>query len=197
MAYADARLRATSLMMSAALLAGLLIAAMTMRFAMAPNDAPPDGATVELVRPPKPPEPEPQPNNVRETVRTIEEAIVVLEAPAPLDTNAPPMESVIPVFQPPALPTVTDPRWSRRPSDLSRFYPARARAVGMEGEAVLDCAVSPQGALTCVVAQETPAGWGFGEAAQRIAREHRMVPATREGQPVEARYRMRLPFQLN
>ncbi|HRO04993.1 MAG TPA: TonB family protein, partial [Terricaulis sp.] len=98
---------------------------------------------------------------------------------------------------PPQPAEVTDPRWTRRPRDLSRFYPARARERGVEGEVLLDCAVSAQGALDCAVARETLAGWGFGEAAQRIAAEHRMVPATREGQPVAARYRMRLPFELN
>jgi hypothetical protein len=44
---------------------------------------------------------------------------------------------------------------------------------------------------------ETPRGWGFGEAALAIAADHRMAPATRNGAPVEGRYTMRVPFELN
>jgi TonB family protein len=51
------------------------------------------------------------------------------------------------------------------------FYPADARAKGVEGQATLSCRRTPQGALTaCVVASETPTGAGFGDAALAIAR---------------------------
>lgn len=196
MAYADAGMRATSLMVSAVLLTGLLAAAMTMRFAMAPSEAPISIGAIEIVRPPAE---EPPPQRAERTppppIAPMEEAITVFENPAPIDVSAPPTE--IHFYGPPQPQEVTNPSWNRRPRDLSRFYPARARQAGIEGEAVLDCMISVQGALNCSVASETPQGWGFGEAAQRIAREHRMVPATREGQPVEARYRMRLPFKLD
>lgn len=50
------------------------------------------------------------------------------------------------------------------------FYPADAKAKGIEGEATLDCRRTPHGALTgCHLDAETPAGAGFGEAALAIA----------------------------
>jgi len=197
MAYADAGLRATSMVLSAALLGGALLAAMTMRFAMMQTPPPPDFSAVEMVRPIpplKPPEP-PQPI----IQRPMADAIVIIDtATLPPIESEPPMPTEAPVaFSETRPPVVSDPHWTRRPRDLSRFYPARARSLGIEGEVTLDCVVSTQGALGCVVARETPPGWGFGDSAIRIAREHRMVPATQDGRPVEARYRMRLPFHLD
>lgn len=191
----DAGVRATSLAMSAGVLGLVLIAALTMRFAMAPAPDVPDGPSVDIVRPSEPPKPEPRPRPREEPPLVVHDNIVISESP-PRDLTEPPTQTEY-VFTPPPTPTVTDPSWTRRPRDLARFYPARARNAGIEGEVVLDCAVSPQGALNCAVARETPLGWGFGEAAQRIAREHRMTPAMRDGAPVEARYRMRLPFELD
>lgn len=196
MAYADAGLRATSLALSAALLGVALIAAMTMRFTMAASDAPLDVSAVEMVRPTPPPTP---PETPRETIRPPLDNPIVIELPTlppVLETAQTPTELPV-IYTPPQPPLVTDPSWTRRPRNLERFYPARARQLGIEGEVSLDCVVSAQGALGCVVARETPPGWGFGDAALAIAREHRMVPATRDGQTVEARYRMRLPFQLD
>lgn len=197
MAYADAGLRATSLALSAALLGVTLIAAMTMRFAMAPSNAPPDISTIEMVRPPSPPPPKPE--TPRDVVRPPIHDPIVIPDPQPLQTaQAEPTPTELPVIYTPPQPlVVTDPRWTRRPRDLARFYPERAQRLGIEGSVTLDCVVSMQGALGCVVARETPPGWGFGDAALAIAREHRMVPATRDGAAVEARYRMRVPFQLD
>lgn len=197
MAHADASVRAASIMMSAALLGAALIAAMTMRFTMARLDTPPELGIVEIVRP----EPEPPPK-VETPPRVIpppsDDPIVIDRTPTLLETTAEATPTELPtIFTPAPPPTVSDPHWTRRPRDLSRYYPVRARNLGMEGQVVLDCLVSTAGALDCAVMQETPAGWGFGEAAQRIAREHRMAPALREGQPVQARYRMRVPFELN
>lgn len=194
----DARVRATSLAVSAGMLGLAVLAALTMRFTMAQLDTPPDATPIEIVRPDDPPKPEPEPRPQPERDRPlIENQIVIADATPPTDVTQPPTATDIFVATPPQPPVVSDPRWTRRPRDLARFYPARARNAGIEGEVVLDCAVSALGALNCAVARETPPGWGFGEAAQRIAREHRMTPAIRDGAPVEARYRMRLPFQLD
>jgi protein TonB len=96
-------------------------------------------------------------------------------------------------YQPP---TITSPEWLRRPRDLARYYPERALRHGIEGRVVLDCGVSTLGALSCLVVSQTPANWGFGEAALRISRDYQMVPARQNGIAVEARYRMVVPFQL-
>lgn len=90
--------------------------------------------------------------------------------------------------------TVTDPVWVSRPRNPERFYPREAFMQGLAGQVVLECDVDVEGRLTCVVASETPAGRGFGEAALRIANAHVMRPATRDGAPAPARYRMVVPF---
>jgi len=94
-------------------------------------------------------------------------------------------------------PMVTNPRWLQTPHDLARYYPARALQAEVEGSATLDCAVDAGGRLACNVVSETPANWGFGQAAIRISEDYRMAPALRDGQAVAARYRMRVPFQLH
>lgn len=51
-----------------------------------------------------------------------------------------------------------------------RFYPERAQERNLNGEAVLDCAVGSDYMLTsCQVVEETPAGYGFGDAALKMA----------------------------
>lgn len=90
--------------------------------------------------------------------------------------------------------TITDPVWVSRPRNPERFYPREAFMQGLAGQVVLDCNVDVEGRLTCVVASETPEGRGFGEAALRIANAHVMRPATRDGAPAPARYRMVVPF---
>src|SRR5262249_18799687 len=93
-------------------------------------------------------------------------------------------------------PLITRPSWARVPRELQRFYPRAAVRQNVEGRAVLDCLVSTAGPLAWAVAAETPAGWGFGAAALEIAAQYRMVPATRDGVPIEGRYRMAVPFDL-
>jgi protein TonB len=83
-----------------------------------------------------------------------------------------------------------------RPRNLASYYPRRALAREITGEVLLDCRVSALGALDCTIIAENPQNWGFGVAAQRIARDHRMTPASRDGVAVEGRYRMRVPFEL-
>jgi protein TonB len=129
--------------------------------------------------------------------------------PLTVPINADPISTILPSTPPetitefseigprePVAALITDPRWLRRPRDLQRYYPRTAMARGMEGDVVLDCAVATTGNLNCAVLSETPANWGFGEAARRIAAEHRMEPARQNGTAVEGRYRMRVPFRI-
>ena len=94
--------------------------------------------------------------------------------------------------QPPATPdpkprVITDPSWLSRPSaaEMNREYPVRALELDKTGQAILQCMVTAAGSLaSCAVTQETPANFGFGAAALRLAKRFRMSPRTEDGQPV-------------
>jgi periplasmic protein TonB len=185
-------MRATALAGSAALLTLATMAALSVSYTVQRLIEREPGAVEILV------EPEPPPPPVAPPIRQappLEATAPVVAADAAAPADAPPTETALPVGQGPV--TIESPRWLERPRNLARYYPRRAVTRGMEGEAVLDCLVSTAGALRCAVVSETPASWGFGEAALRIAHDHRMAPASRNGEPVEGRYRMRVPFQLD
>jgi protein TonB len=82
-----------------------------------------------------------------------------------------------------------------RPSgrDFERFYPHRALERGVSGRVVLDCNVAANGRLSCAVASEDPAGWGFGDASLRAAQQFRVAPATADGAPTSGG-RLRVPM---
>lgn len=101
---------------------------------------------------------------------------------------------------PPAL-SLENPQWVRRPNmeAMRRHYPQAALEEGVEGRAVIACAVAADGALTgCEVAAEEPAGYGLGEAALKVAPEFRMQPTTLQGRPVAGgRVRIPIGFGIN
>lgn len=185
--------RATSLAMSAGFLAVIVLLALTYTYAL-PILRIVDGPSVTVERLPEP-TPPPQPP-VRQPIRTP-----IMGEPAQITTiDVTEAEPVAPTeFAPPGVPslqTISDPHWLRRPRDLQRYYPPRALRLGVEGSVLLDCLVATTGHLRCSVISETPADWGFAAAALRIAADHQMTPAMRDGAPVEGRYRMRVPFRV-
>jgi protein TonB len=194
------RMRATSVGASA-LVVGLLLAAAFTATTQVWLIAPPgiDAPSFVIETPPPPPLPplidkpqEPPPTHA--IIRSGPVSRPVIDDFADFETDLV-TASTTGAGEGPVL--VTSPYWTRRPNNLARYYPPRALSRGIEGAVVLDCIVRVSGTLDCAPISETPAGWGFGDAALRISREHAMTPAMRNGLPTEGRYRMRVPFDLN
>jgi protein TonB len=188
--------RATSFAASAALLGlavlGALSVSVTLRHISFPTPNPVD------VVPYVPEELPPPPPIVRELPPQPDiEDLVVTEFPAPPIEPMQVSNFLGPVTTSVGPAEITNPRWLQRPRDLGIYYPRRAEERGVTGEVVLNCLVSTTGGLDCDVVSETPANWGFAQAALRISRDHRMVPAMQDGTPVQGRYRMRVPFEVN
>jgi len=82
---------------------------------------------------------------------------------------------------------ITRPDWRVVPNgaDLSEQYPAVAQFIGLPGRVLLQCEVAIDGAATCKVIDETPAGLGFGDAALAFSKTFKMKPMTVNGQPVD------------
>lgn len=188
--------RATAFAASAAMLGAATIAALTMTFTLNIEDIfEPPPIPVLTEQPPEPPPP-----LVRPATPPLAPIANPIESPWLPPLTAPPTMTELPTLigaADPGPPVISDPRWVQRPRDLARYYPRRAVQMNMQGQALLDCIVETTGALRCTVVSETPEGWGFGQAALRIARDYRMVPASQNGRAVEGYYRMRVPFELH
>lgn len=86
---------------------------------------------------------------------------------------------------PPNLERLTNVVWVALPDaeDYIRYYPPRAWAENVGGQATLDCIVNGDGRLSCRITAEEPAGYDFGTATLRISREMRVAQETSDGQP--------------
>jgi TonB family protein len=77
------------------------------------------------------------------------------------------------------------PRWTRLPDveDMMNAYPAEALRNRMGGGAVVVCQLTAEGrASGCAVAEETPVGLGFGEAALALAPKFEFATSGPDGQ---------------
>jgi TonB family protein len=95
-------------------------------------------------------------------------------------------------------PVVTPPAWERRPTgeEIAKYYPLAAATDGVEGSAILRCAVTSAGRVEqCLIQSETPPGSGFGQAAAAMAPLFRMKPMTVNGQAVDGGT-VRLPIRF-
>lgn len=195
MAHALA-MRATSFAASAALLGIMVLIALSATYIVRQNGFPGTEFIVTSVPELAPPPAEPIRDETPPPLRNHFEDDAALPTPTLLDVavDAEP-NATFPTEV--GEPVITDPHWLERPRNLARYYPRRALAREIEGVVMLDCLVATSGRLACSVASETPRGWAFGEAALRIAADHRMAPAMRDGAPVQGRYRMRVPFELD
>jgi len=88
--------------------------------------------------------------------------------------------------QPSAAPDLSGVRWLQRPSqrDFQQVYPSRALTDGVSGHVRLECTAADGGWLDCAVGEESPAGYGFGRAAQQLSRKFRLEPVTPDGRSV-------------
>jgi protein TonB len=73
--------------------------------------------------------------------------------------------------------------WAQRPSArrISELYPDRALRQGVGGRVELSCNVLATRALACNVANESPAGLGFGQAALSASQSYRASPSLSDG----------------
>lgn len=112
----------------------------------------------------------------------------------PVD-HAPPARE--PVVETPAPRVINNPSWVRQPTgdQLMNAYPDRALARGLAGSVTLNCMVEANGRVSgCAVTGETPAGNGFGRAAQQLSRYFQINPRTVDGAAEGSRVAINLRF---
>lgn len=69
---------------------------------------------------------------------------------------------------------------------LQRTFPQRALQREQAGKAKLRCAIAGE-RLDCQAVDETPAGWGFGEAAMKASQMIAVAPTLKDGTPSSGR----------
>lgn len=72
--------------------------------------------------------------------------------------------------------------YRQRPTleDVDENYPGEAYNQRLEGQALLCCLIRENGTLQCAVVAESPAGYGFGEAARRVSQGIRLTEQSAE-----------------
>ncbi|CAN5336671.1 hypothetical protein BH11PSE2_BH11PSE2_06210 [soil metagenome] len=83
---------------------------------------------------------------------------------------------------------ITRPDWQKQPSgdDVDRLFPRIAMSRQQGGAVRMTCKVKIDGALTdCIISSETPPGYGFGDAALKMAPLFKMKPLMLDGHVVD------------
>ncbi|MFT4253476.1 MAG: TonB family protein [Caulobacter sp.] len=93
----------------------------------------------------------------------------------------------------------TRPNW-KTPLSADRIwwaYPPAAVAANKGGKAIIHCDIDAQGlTTTCEVVSETPADFGFGEAALSLRHDMLFIPATRCGKAVPSEVTIPITFAV-
>jgi protein TonB len=108
--------------------------------------------------------------------------------PPPVIQSPPPAPPPPPPPPPPHASVITQPDFTRLPSndDMAAYFPDRAQRMNVEGRATFRCTVTAGGTLTgCSITSESPADYGFGEATLKLTHLFKMRPMQKDGQPVE------------
>jgi TonB family protein len=88
--------------------------------------------------------------------------------------------------QPAEQAMITRPVWTERPTgaDMLRYYPADAAKAGAGGRAAISCGIAKDGRLEdCVVRNQAPAQYAFGQAALQLSQHFQMKSADQDGKP--------------
>ena len=73
-----------------------------------------------------------------------------------------------------AAPAIAQTVWTSGPTvaDVTAAFPQKAKAAGIGGGVELMCTAARDGTMTdCDILNETPRGYGFGNAARRLAEQ--------------------------
>ena len=118
-------------------------------------------------------------------------SLFVLEGAAPLDGSTPEEREarLMALIDPANGPPLRDPAF--KPHDKyaalgspGGYFPERAQRLGVPGVSILVCEVATLGKLDkCAVLDEFPIGFGFGDAARRMADEGYMTAIPVAGAP--------------
>nr|WP_240454742.1 energy transducer TonB [Caulobacter sp. 17J65-9] len=88
------------------------------------------------------------------------------------------------------------PQWVEGGDAISDAFPETALRAEVSGTVLLNCRVTVDGTATnCAVLEETPAGFGFGEAALQASSRFRFKPATYQGRPIEVA-QLKIPIRF-
>jgi len=95
--------------------------------------------------------------------------------PPPLDNSQTQLASVTATPARPTIARAAEVVWQTRANadQFSAVYPQQARRASVAGRVQLNCVIQQDRSAACSVIGETPAGYGFGAAAMRVARYYR------------------------
>lgn len=201
-----ASLRAAAFVVSGVVWSALVVLAFTSHLKLPDFRLPaPNETTIDVVAEPPPViTPPPTVKPATTTPRTLSDDTIPQVITQPftdeISDTLPTIDLAPNVTAGPPAPVITRPQWLSRPGarEFERFYPARAREREKEGRVTLDCIVAADGAIGCRVARETPEGWGFGQAALKIAPSFRLAPRMEDGRPTEGgTVRVEIAFRLD